>query len=111
MPRYQEANIVTENRDLRIKYMIGDIQDDEFKKKIQQREKANQRKRDIRQVVEMYMTILTDLFQTFTSTRNVHYLHMNLEGLRDHYNTTINKVQFVYKCAVPSIAQNFNFRV
>jgi len=111
MPRYQEANILTENRDLRIKYMIGDIQDDEFKKKIQQREKANQRKRDIRQVVEMYITILTDLFQSFSVTRDALNLHMNLEGLRDHYNTTINKVQFVYKCAVPTIYSNFNFRV
>jgi hypothetical protein len=111
MPRYQEANILTENRDLRIKYMIGDIQDDEFKKKIQQREKANQRKRDIRQVVEMYITILTDLFQSFSVTRDALNLHMNLEGLRDHYNTTINKVRFAYKCAIPSLHNNFNFRV
>jgi hypothetical protein len=111
IPRYQEANVLNENRDLRIKYMIGDIQDDEFKKKIQQREKANQRKRDIRQVVEMYMTILTDLFQSFIVTCDAQNLHMNLEGLRDHYNTTINKVQFVYKCAVPSVYYNFNFRV
>jgi len=111
MPRYQEANLLTENRDLRIKYMIGDIQEDEFKKKIQQREKANQRKRDIRQVVEMYVTILTDIFQSFSVSREVRNLHMNLEGLRDHYNNTINKVQFVYKCAVPSVSSNFNFRV
>ena len=111
MPRYQEANLLTENRDLRVKLMIGDIQDDEFKKKIQQREKANQRKRDIRQVVEMYMTILTDLFQAYVSTRNIDELYNSLIGIRDHYNGTLEKVAFTYKCAVPSILPNFSFRV
>ena len=111
MPRYQEVNLVTENRDLRVKLMIGDIQDDEFKKKIQQREKANQRKRDIRQVVEMYMTIITDLFQACASTRNTDELYISLIGIRDHYNATLEKVAFAYKCAVPSILPNFSFRV
>ena len=114
---------MNENRDLRIKLMIGDIDENEFKKKIQQREKSHQRKRDIQQVVEMYLTVLLDLFQTFHSNSttpsscilikksNTDALIQSLHGLRDHYNTTLTKVQFVYKCAIPSINDDFNFRV
>jgi hypothetical protein len=111
LPRYQEENLVTENRDLRIKFMIGDIGDDEFKKKIQQRETSNQRKRDIRQVVEMYMTVILDIFQSFSVTHNNVELYDSLLGIRDHYNATLEKVAKAYKCAVPSILHDFSFRV
>jgi len=111
IPRYTEQDRRTENRDLRIKFMIGDITDDEFKKKIQQREKANQRKRAIRQVIEMYTTVITDLFQAFQENRDILVLHESLCGLRDHYAMALKKVQFAYKCAVPDLGSNFNFRV
>jgi hypothetical protein len=111
LPRYTEADRQTENRDLRIKFMIGDISEDQFKKKIQQREKANQRKRAIRQVIEMYTTVITDLFQAFLEHRNPDELQANLVGLRDHYNSTLQRVHFTYKCAVPNLYSNFNFRV
>ena len=111
LPRYTEADRQTENRDLRIKFMIGDISEDQFKKKIQQREKANQRKRAIRQVIEMYTTVITDLFQAFLDHRNPDELQANLVGLRDHYNSTLQRVHFTYKCAVPNLYSNFNFRV
>jgi ribosomal protein S27AE len=111
IPRYTEPDRQTENRDLRIKFMIGDITEDQFKKKIQQREKANQRKRAIQQVLEMYTTVVTDLFQAFLATKDVGVLHTSLCGLRDHYNATLQRVQFTYKCAVPNLLANFNFRV
>jgi hypothetical protein len=111
IPRYTERDRRFENRDLRINFMIGDLTDNEFKKKIQQREKANQRKRAILQVLEMYTTVITDLFQAFRQNRDMDVLHESLCGLRDHYNTTLQKVQFTYKCAVPNLLLDFNFRV
>jgi len=110
MPRYADEERRNENRDLRIKLMIGDINEDEFKKKIQQREKAKQRKRDIRQVVEMYVTVLTDLFQSFQQNTNTNEMVSSLYGLREHYNATLKKIQFVYKCAIPELHDTFNFR-
>ena len=111
VPRYTVEDRRTENRDLRVKFMIGDLSEEEFKKKIQQREKANQRKRAIRQVLEMYTTIITDIFQTFQQEKDVTVLYESLCGLRDHYNTTLGRVQFTYKCAVPNLLTDFNFRV
>jgi hypothetical protein len=90
--------------------MIGDIDEDEFKKKIQQREKAKLRKQDIRQVVQMYITVLTDLFQSFQTNHNTDELFESLNGLRNHYNTTLKKTQVVYKCAIPELYDTFNFR-
>jgi homoserine acetyltransferase len=78
------TNHAEDNRDLRIELMIGDIGENAFKQKIQQREKARQRQTDIRQVLEMLQTVLTDVFQTFMQTKDVGTLCHSLESLRDH---------------------------
>lgn len=106
IPRY--TTNIGDNRDLRIRLMIGDIDEDEFKRKIQQREKARQRKTDIRQVLEMVSGVLTDLFQTFVQDTNVTNLASSLEGLRKHVNSTMDMVSKRYSnCAVPKFGENF----
>jgi len=107
LPRY-EVNIHQDNRDLRIKLMIGDISEDVFKQRIQQREKARHRKTDIRQVIEMIRTVLVDLFQDFVRTKDVHALHCSLTELREHYNNTLDTISKNYgKCVVPKLTGNF----
>ena len=106
IPRY--TTNVEDNRDLRIKLMIGDIDEDEFKKKIQQREKARQRKTDIRHVLEMVTAVLTDLFQTFVQENSIENLMTSLEGLKTHVNVTLASVSKRYSnCAVPKFRVNF----
>ena len=108
IPRYT-VNAENDNRDLRIKLMIGDIPEDLFKKKIQQREKARQRKTDIRQVLEMYMAVLNDLFQGFVSTENITELTVSLDALRNHVTSTFKAVSARYThCAVPVISEMFD---
>lgn len=107
LPRYG-VNINEDNRDLRIKLMIGDSSEDDFKKKIQQREKARQRKTDIRQVIEMIRAVLVDLFQDFERTHDTTVLYESLNELRGHYNDTLDKISWRYgKCAVPRLGNNF----
>jgi hypothetical protein len=107
IPRY--TTNLQDNRDLRIKLMIGDIDEEQFKKKIQQREKARQRKTDIRQVLEMYTAVLVDLFQTFAQDQNIENLFTSLCGLRTHVNTTFASVSKRYSnCAHPKIRENFD---
>jgi uridine kinase len=109
MPRY-DVNIREDNRDLRIKFMIGDFSEDDFKKKIQQREKARQRKTDIRQVVAMYVEVLNDLFQALVQTKDVGALADSLQELKTHVNTTLDAVSKRYtKCSVPRITENYDF--
>jgi len=98
-----------DNRDLRINYMTGDIDEDIFKKKIQQREKARQRKTDILQVLQMFMAVLVDLFQAFEQNHDVNTLVDSLDQLRTHVNTTLTTVSKRYgNCAVPVIKSNYD---
>jgi len=109
IPRY-EVNLNEDNRDLRIKFMIGDFSEDEFKKKVQQREKARQRKTDIRQVITMYVEVLNDLFQSLVQTKDVGACAVSLQELKTHVNTTLEAVSKRYtKCSVPRITENYDF--
>ena len=93
---------------MRIKLMIGDINEDEFKRKIQQREKARHRKTDIRQVIEMYQAVLNDLFQSFVSDHEMGVLVDSLAVLRNHTLETLGSISKRYsKCVVPTISENF----
>lgn len=108
MPKYT-VHAQNDNRDFRVKLMIGDIQNDEFKKKIQQREKARQKKTDIRQVLEMYTAVVLDLFQAFKTTLDSDVIMTSLTRLRDHFNETMSKISFTYgKCATPRVGEFFD---
>ena len=103
------VNRNNDNRDLRVKFMIGDISDDIFKSKIQQREKARQRKTDISQVLDMYVAVLTDLFQSFTRDYDENILVNSLVELKKHVNDTLADVSRRYsKCSVPIISDKFD---
>jgi hypothetical protein len=107
--RYQTPNVVDENRDLRIKLMIGDVSEAVFKSKIQQREKARQRKTDIRQVIDMLRAVLLDLFQEYAASKDHDVLVPSLYELKSHYNETLDRVSKNYgKCAVPRLSENFD---
>ena len=106
-PRYTTGN--GDNRDLRIKLMIGDLSEDEFKKKIQQREKARQRKTEIAQVLEMFTTVLNDLFQAYVNDKNMDAIHVSLNELRSHFLNTMKAVSKRYtNCATPTLTENFD---
>jgi hypothetical protein len=103
IPRYT-VDARQDNRDLRMKLMLQDFTEEEFKRKIQQREKAASRKTEIRQVLEMYTTVLVDLFQKFMETKDVAALEHSIFGLKDHTQATLKTVSTWYQnCAVPSL--------
>jgi hypothetical protein len=108
LPRYT-VNPRADNRDLRIKFILGDLTEDEFKRKIQQREKARQRKTDIRQVLEMHNAVLVDLFQAFVQDKDMQALYNSLVELKNHVNSTFSNVSKRYgKCAVPVIREYYD---
>jgi hypothetical protein len=108
LPRYA-TNALEDNRDLRIKFMIRDFTEEVFKSKLQQREKARQKKVEIRQVLEMYQTVTTDLLQTLVQSRDGEAAKEAFFQLRDHVNHELAKISKRYtNCAVPYIPDNFS---
>ena len=107
MARYR-TDAIEDNRDLRIKFMLKDFTDEIFKRKLQQREKARQKKTEIMQILEMYQAVTVDLFQSFVANKDVQMAQEAFTRLRDHVNEELRAVSRRYtNCAVPTINDNF----
>ena len=89
--------------------MIRDFTEEVFKSKLQQREKARQKKTEIRQVLDMYQAVTTDLLQTLVQTKDVPASLAAFSQLRDHVNAELAKISKRYtNCVVPYVHENFN---
>ncbi len=107
MTRYV-TNAIEDNRDIRIRFMIGDFTGEVFKKKLQQREKARQKKTEVRQVLEMYQTVTVDLMQAFIQHKVIATVSEEFRRLREHVNTELRAISRRYtNCAIPIISDNY----
>lgn len=61
--RYPDRVDANNNRDLRVKFTLGEINRDQMKRKIQQREKKNLKNRDINMILQMFVTTSSDLLR------------------------------------------------
>ena len=99
MQRYRETGII-EGRELRIKFMLSVISEEDFKRKLQQREKSENKKREIREVLEMYTTVCTDIFQRAVQTPNVN-MYDEMMAIQQHTEQLMSSIGLRWKCATP----------
>ena len=66
LPRYRVQFFVNTNLDLRVKFLMNEITETEFKRKLQISEKNKYKKRDIFMVLEMLMHTMNDMFRNLT---------------------------------------------
>ncbi len=104
-PRYQ-VDYLADNRDLRIKYLLNEIDEEYLKKLLQIREKRNTKKTEIFQVIEMFSQVLIDIFQRIldynekdTKNENVDF-GKEFENIRIYYNEAITKINKRYKSSI-----------
>jgi hypothetical protein len=100
MQRYRETGI-TEGRDLRIKFMLGVMSEEDFKRKLQQREKSDNKKREFREVLEMYTTVCTDIFQRAVQTPQLN-LFEEMWAIQQHTEQLLTSISLRWKCARPA---------
>jgi hypothetical protein len=107
MQRYRATNIL-EGRDLRIKFMLGTLSDEDFKRKLQQREKSENKKREIREVLQMYTTVCTDILQRLVQAPTVNFCR-EVMGIREHTEQLFASIASRWKCAVPRFQEQTGF--
>jgi hypothetical protein len=120
--RYAVENTLEVNLDLRVKYMRNKIDNEYFKKSIQKREKLNEKKSEIYNVLDMYVTCMADIIhKTIETERTKHYNssatnnYINekdveeMERLRNYTNECFNNISRVYNCVLYKINGHFRF--
>lgn len=108
MPHFSTRN--ANNQDLRIKYMIKDISEDIFKRKIQQREKLNMKNSEVTNVLNTYQLISSELIQRVIQSESytdADKISNEFVELRTYINELMTKISRSYLCVVPSLNDTY----
>ena len=111
--RYQVNAADGNNEEMRILYMIGDLDEEKFKKELQKKEKARQRKSEIYDILNTYMTVSREQMQNAVRNYNVREeirkISDEMHVLRDYINDEFSKVSRRYNCVVPRVEATWYF--
>jgi len=105
LPKYVVRRIA-ENEDLRIKFLVNEIDEANFKLELQKREKALEKKQEINQILTMYQTVVMDLLNRATTLLTLEQfegLSTELDEIRNYMNTQFITISKLYNCVVPNI--------
>jgi hypothetical protein len=100
------TNMLGDNKDLRVKFLLKDIDEAGFKRYLCQREKMVAKKEEYERIFNMFNTVTMDLMLRFArSDTKEEALGIEKEfvELCAYFNTTIQKVGTIYKCKYPKI--------
>lgn len=114
LPRIR-PNIIRDNIDLRIRYLRNQITEEQFKSALQKREKSNEKKRELSNILGMYATSATEiiyrLFENLNLKENFeHKIYIKeLKNLMKYANECLENVSKVYNCKVYKINERGKF--
>jgi hypothetical protein len=114
-PRYRPAaNIVDDNEDLRIQFLMNEINEDDLKFQLQKREKKKQKNQDIYMVYDMFNHTIAIICQNYISgeysLENEQHLFDEMVRLRTYFNEQMLIISRRFNCCVPNISREWDVR-
>jgi hypothetical protein len=107
--RWYRDRHLEDNRNARVKYLLKDYDDKQFKKVLQMRAKAIEKIQNIDQVLDMFVMVASTIFQRLITAHHwndVATIPDELTELRRYTNECMDKVSDVYQCKIPYIDDN-----
>jgi len=107
------ADIVSHNRKLRIEYLLGNIDEDYFKKTLQLNEKSREKHRDFNNIYQMFTNVGGDILRQMVLSSSTNRQKSNefvdeqmivLNNLVQYFNDHIKKIGKSYKVVYPGIS-------
>ena len=89
-----------DNHDLRVKFLVKEIDDKKMKMLVQQRDKAYRKNLSKNQVYQMAYEVAGDLFRSMIVSRNYAETALALENLFTYTNSSLKKIADNYSCVV-----------
>lgn len=113
LPRFSTDRI-RNNEDLRIKYLLNEIDENKFKIMIERRNKQQNKNREILNVLSMFVNSTTDIIYRYvdnykrTGINNVFQYKNEIENLKDYVNKNLQEIADIYKNKTYEINRLFN---
>jgi len=107
---------INDNMDLRIQYLLKEIDDESMKYTLQQREKKNEKERELRRVYETLTGAAADIFRRLViiadekgkDVENLQPLLTELNELRLFINDALDVLRRRYNCTIRGFGDNWD---
>lgn len=112
LPRYRVIDdIEAENLDLRIRYMMSRVDEKYWKKELQKREKARDKKLAVFQVLDMYSQTMSDMFRGIIrqDKETVIRIEKEMDTLITYVNEQCQVLRKRYNNVIPFITEDYRF--
>jgi hypothetical protein len=86
--------------------MLGAISEDQFKYRIQCNEKAREKQKSIRDILEMFVNVGTDILNTCATNQDVQAFDEQYKWIFDYANTALDNIRSLYRTMVPRITDD-----
>ena len=106
LPRYPDRVEVQDNRDLRVKLALNEIERVDMKRKLQQREKRVLKLRDVNHILSMFTTTTDDLMRQCVVSPSEAVVQNTITTILElikYCNAELGKLASRYSCVMPSI--------
>ena len=91
-----------DNLHLRMKYLLNEISEENFKRELQRRDKHNAKTMDIRDIYNMYIDTVGDLLRQYVLDRSKEFDIINeVNELTLYTNQVLENIRHRYRCRVP----------
>jgi hypothetical protein len=99
------------NQEMRVQYMMDELGEEPFKKMLQANERQREKKRDVRQIFQMFTDVTADhMRQMLVKTITREEFMKTMEKLREYTNTSFEKVHKRFGLKCPNIHQGWSTR-
>lgn len=106
--RWEYGNNPVDNSDLRIRYMMNEMEEERFKKAIQQRDKKYKKTQEFRDILHMVVNTSDDLLrQLVVDKSKMKEILETLVNLRDYTNRAFARIGSRYNGVAPYITPNW----
>ena len=108
-PRFATELRLYSNMQLRIDFMRNKITKIQMKKILQKREKEHTKKQEISNVLEMYVSCMTDLFYRLYEDNELVKINKEMDELKKYVNDCFKKISKTYDCKEYRLDDKFRF--
>lgn len=99
IPRFPTTRAINDNEDLRVRYLVNELNEVEFKRSLQMREKSREKQRDFGLLLEMFVASMADIFRRFVADQcDAERVRVEAEELRLYTNAQLRVFHARYSC-------------
>ena len=109
LPNFPAIVGMQDNTDLRLQFLLKEINDKKWLRILKMRQKASEKNRSVNQILTMFITVMTDLFLTF-ATGATKDLGMEAHALRKYVNTELDRLRTRYNNCIPHISKDWKIK-